>query len=75
MVAGSHKTLYMSSVKSIEEQTKPNLKKTLKGMVEQMFSKHVVIYGDMGKYALKCLLNPKNHNNECDSPKKQCVNI
>lgn len=31
MVEGQHKTLYMSSVKSIEEATKPNLKKSLKG--------------------------------------------
>ena len=31
MVNGKNKTLYMSTVKSIEEATKANLKKTLKG--------------------------------------------
>ena len=31
MVNGKNKTLYMSTVKSIEQATKPNLKKTLKG--------------------------------------------
>jgi len=31
LIEGKNKTLYMNSVPSIEEATKPNLKKTLKG--------------------------------------------
>jgi E2 binding domain len=31
MVNGSNKTLYMSTVQSIEAATRPNLKKTLRG--------------------------------------------
>lgn len=32
IIDGKNKTLYMSSIASIEEATRPNLKKTLKGM-------------------------------------------
>lgn len=32
MIDGKNKTLYMPSIASIEEATRPNLKKTLKGM-------------------------------------------
>lgn len=32
-IGGKNKTLYMQTVKSIEERTKENLKKTLAGMV------------------------------------------
>ena len=37
-VNGKNKTLYMQTVKSIEERTKENLKKTLKG------KKHLIPY-------------------------------
>ena len=33
MINGKNKTLYISTVKSIAEATKPNLKKTLRGKV------------------------------------------
>jgi len=33
MVEGKNKTLYMQTVKSIEEKTRQNLKKTLKGIL------------------------------------------
>lgn len=34
MVKEKNKTLYMSTVKSIEDATKPNLKKTLQGLLQ-----------------------------------------
>ncbi|GBL72009.1 NEDD8-activating enzyme E1 catalytic subunit, partial [Araneus ventricosus] len=50
-VGGKNKTLYMQSVASIEEATRPNLKKTLKGrfishlLVPVILNIHVLILG------------------------------
>lgn len=49
-IAGKNKTLYMQTVKSIEQRTKENLKKTLKGKFEWSSS----IAGICDKFALYC---------------------
>lgn len=55
-IAGKNKTLYMQTVKSIEQRTKENLKKTLKGK-SKWNSNVMVIYA---KFALYVILNCEN---------------